>query len=228
MKQEFWHDKWEADQIGFHLESTHPLLQKFHKKTFASSEKIFVPLCGKTKDLIFLSQQHQVIGNELSDKAVRAFYLENYSLEDDQVAKLAQSHALDKITTKSLAPVKYLHDSVSILQGDFFQLRAEQLENANAIYDRAALIALPEAMREDYVQQLKKLFKSANMLLITLEYEQDKMSGPPFSVSQEEVTKLFDYAQIELLYSKDIIQKEPRFQSKGLQSFVEAAYQITW
>jgi thiopurine S-methyltransferase len=229
MQKEFWHDKWQADQIGFHLESAHPLLQKFYRQVFANNNTVFVPLCGKSKDLIFLSKQgFRVIGNELSEKAVSAFYTENYQLDEAQVAQLNQSKNTADSNTPSLKLLEYSFDGVSIYQGDFFQLQVEQLDNAGAIYDRAALIALPETMRLEYVTHLKKLFKSANLLLITLEYEQERMSGPPFSVSQKEVNALFNHAQIELLYSKDIIEKEPRFKSKGLNSFIENAYQITW
>lgn len=229
MQKEFWYDKWQADQIGFHLESAHPLLQKFHDQVFASSQSVFVPLCGKSKDLVFLAQQHhQVIGNELSDKAVQAFYLENYQLDNAQLTALSDKLELKHSNLSTRGLCHYSLNGVSIFQGDFFQLEKDQLKGVEAIYDRAALIALPTAMRLDYVAHLKTLFNSANLLLITLEYEQAKMDGPPFSVSRNEVDSLFKFAQIKVLYSKDIIEKEPRFKSKGLESFIETAYQIIW
>lgn len=227
MQKEFWQDKWQHQQIGFHLENAHPLLQKFHRHVFAGCETVFVPLCGKSKDLVFLAEQnYEVIGNELSDKAVRAFYWENYLL--DELKKPPESQQYINIDDKASVLEEYSFEDVSIFQGDFFQLRPEQLKNSNAIYDRAALIALPEAMREGYVSHYKRLFRTASLLLITLEYDQSKMSGPPFSVTQNEVESLFEHAQVEILYRKDIIEKEPRFRSKGLDSFIETAYKIVW
>ncbi len=229
MQKQFWHDKWQADQIGFHLESAHPLLQKYHAQVFAKQQTVFVPLCGKSKDLTLLEQQgYQVIGNELSEKAVQDFYAENYPLAPSKLASVGSKSKPKSEVTNPSELIQYSLDGVSIFQGDFFQLEKEQLVNVHAIYDRAALIALPKAMRIDYVAHLKTLFNSAHLLLITLEYEQSKMDGPPFSLSRSEVDTLFNFAQINLLYSKDIIDKEPRFKSKGLTTFIETAYHISW
>jgi thiopurine S-methyltransferase len=226
MQKEFWQQKWQSNQIGFHLDQAHPLLQKFHQQTFAETTSVFVPLCGKTKDLIYLcNNQYQVIGNELSRTAVYDFYQENFDISPQQLAELLPIES-EKVDNDKPVAIEYAESRIYL--GDFFQLNETDLCNVTGIYDRAALVALPKEMRKDYVSHLKKLLPKATLLLITLEYEQALMSGPPFSVTESEVNQLFSFAKIVNLSRKDIIEKEPRFKSKGLTYFIESVYQISW
>jgi thiopurine S-methyltransferase len=117
---------------------------------------------------------------------------------------------------------------VALLCGDFFALRPEHVAGCSAIYDRASLIALPPSMRQDYTAHLCQLFpQGAGMLLITLDYPQHEMDGPPFAVSDAEVRALYaGRADIELLASRDVLMDNEKFRKRGVTRLHENAYII--
>jgi len=218
MEKSFWLDKWKQNQTGFHLSEFHPLLQKYSADIFSKASSVFVPLCGKTKDMEFLySQGFNVLGNEFSSIATEDFFAE---------AKLASQHPLNIFEQDPF--IRYQQDKIEILVGDFFDLTSNQLKNFYCIYDRASLIALPKEKQKRYVTHIQEIMPRATMLLITVDYDQQLMTGPPFSVDPFEVEKLFSFAKIEQLYRRDIIQQEPRFKAKGLTCFYQTAYKIEW
>lgn len=218
MEKSFWLDKWQQNQIGFHLPEYHPLLQKFNADVFSTASSVFVPLCGKTKDMEFLySQGFSVLGNEFSSIATEDFFA---------AAKLDSQHPLNIIEQDPF--IRYQQDKIEILVGDFFELTSDQLKDIRCIYDRASLIALPKEKRKSYVTHMTRIIPNATMLLITLDYDQQIMAGPPFSVDKNEVEQLFSFAKIKQLHRRDIIRQEPRFKGKGLTSFYQTAYEIEW
>jgi len=209
---EFWHNKWASNQIGFHLEDVNPLLPAYWQHTNPKREdKVFVPLCGKSEDLIWLSMMHDLVeGVELSHIAVRAFFAEHFY-------------------TPTVTPVHGMHelyqfDEISIYTGDIFTAPVSQ---ADIIYDRAALVALPQDMREEYVERLKQLLNpSGRIFLITLNYPQEEMAGPPFSVPVEEVEKLFSGYKVTCLNVDQADENHPKITKKGLSRFSEEVYLI--
>lgn len=209
---EFWHNKWAANQIGFHLEDVNPLLIEFWKKTDPSYEKsVFVPLCGKSEDLIWLASKHEEVqGVELSQIAVRAFFSEHFYTPT--VTQISGQHEL------------YQFDELSVYTGDYF---TAPIQPVDIIYDRASLVALPEEMRVQYVERLKQLLKpGGKILLVTLDYDQSEMAGPPFSVPKLEIDQLFAGYKITLL-NQDIADDEhPKIAKKGLSRFCEKVYLI--
>ncbi|MEL0608399.1 thiopurine S-methyltransferase [Vibrio echinoideorum] len=209
---EFWHNKWAANQIGFHLEDVNPLLIEFWKKTEPSYEKsVFVPLCGKSEDLIWLATKHEdVQGVELSQIAVRAFFSEH--LYTPTVTRISGQHEL------------YQFDELSVYTGDYF---SAPIRPVDIIYDRASLVALPAEMRVQYIERLKQRLKpGGKILLVTLDYDQSEMAGPPFSVPKLEVDQLFAGYKITLL-NQDIADDEhPKIAKKGLSRFSEEVYLI--
>ncbi|WP_373950984.1 thiopurine S-methyltransferase [Vibrio pomeroyi] len=209
---EFWHNKWAANQIGFHLEDVNPLLIEFWKKTDPSYEKsVFVPLCGKSEDLIWLASKHEEVqGVELSQIAVRAFFSEHFYTPT--VTQINGQHEL------------YQFDELSVYTGDYF---TAPIQPVDIIYDRASLVALPEEMRVQYVERLKQLLKpGGKILLVTLDYDQNEMAGPPFSVPKLEIAQLFSGYKITLL-NQDIADDEhPKIAKKGLSRFCEEVYLI--
>jgi len=226
MDSEFWHSKWKKNQIGFHLNEVHPLLQKHFDNIFSDSPSVFVPLCGKTLDMRYLfSQQKSVIGCELSDIAANDFF----AIEKEEGSLNIASKEAYKVFE-----IEKESQSLKILVGDYFDLSnssdsdPELFSQCQSIYDRAALIALPEYLRERYVEHLRRLLPQAKMLLITLDYDQSKMSGPPYSVEPSEIEKLFSFATVEVLKRSDIIEDEPQFKGKGLSHFYQTAYFIEW
>jgi thiopurine S-methyltransferase len=176
----FWKDRWQANQIGFHEADVHPMLQK-HGASLGTAGTVFVPLCGKSNDMPWLRAQGlQVVGIELADIAVRAFFAE---------------HELSAVHTKLEQFEQYSTPGYRLLCGDYFALTRASLGPIDAVYDRAALIALPPAMRRDYAAKMTALAEpGTRMLLVTVEYDTRVITPPPFTVTAEEVTVLYGKA----------------------------------
>ena len=209
---EFWHGKWASNRIGFHLEDVNPLLIEYWKKTNPNYEdKVLVPLCGKSEDLVWLASKHEdVQGVELSKIAVRAFFAEHFYTP--MVTSINGQHEL------------YQFDELSIYAGDFF---TAPVQSADIIYDRAALVALPEEMRAEYALRLKSLLNpGGRILLVTLDYVQEEMAGPPFSVTEQEVNRLFGEYKITKLNRDEAGENHPKIAQKGLTRFAEEVYLI--
>ncbi len=208
MNPEFWHERWEQGQIGFHLDEYHPLLTSLWPTLELPADgRVLVPLCGKTRDMHLLAQWgHTVIGAELSEVAARDFFDE--SGQSATIADIGRFR-------------RYRGPAVSILVGDFFQLDAGTAGVVDAVFDRAALIALPEDMRQAYVEHLGQLMPAGSRgLLITVEYEPGMIDGPPFLVTETEVLERFGgWADVTRLGSAPSLVK-------GLEC-QEAAYLIT-
>ena len=213
MELDFWHERWKNDQIGFHQEQINRYLQKYWQVLGVTEGScVFVPLAGKTKDILWLnSQGFHVKAIELSELAVKAFFVEN-SLEY-QLEEAGQFNI-------------YRSDNIEFYCGDFFALEKSQLADIAAVYDRASLIALPPAMRSVYEAKLKSILPDAvKILLVTMEYPQQEMDGPPFSVMESEVRQLFeDQFSIEVLENFDVIADNPRFADRGLSQMFEKVY----
>jgi len=146
---------------------------------------VLVPLCGKTEDLAFLAAHgHEVVGIELVEEAVRAFFDE---------------HATTAVATRHEACVEYRAGMITIFAGDVFAVTRELAGQIDALYDRAALVALPPDVRPRYVKHLRALIEpAAPGLVVTLEYPDEGIAGPPFAVREPEVRELYA-GQIELL-----------------------------
>lgn len=214
MEASFWHSRWEAGQTGFHQDQVHALLIE-HWSSLGVPEggPVFVPLCGKSKDMGWLAGQgHQVIGAELSPVAAKDFFVE--AGIPNQV-----SHAVPfQIFTGA---------GVRILCGDFFELSPRLLGPVQGIYDRAALIALPPDTRKTYARKLISLANGAPILLVTLDYDQKLMEGPPFAVCEDEVFELFQSNyQVERIANPDVLASEPRFEERGLTWLTERVYRL--
>lgn len=215
MQAGFWHERWEKQQIGFHLEEVNPYLRQHWSLVQKAGAAVFVPLCGKSQDLLWLrSQGHPVIGVELSGRAIADFFRENDLPEP--------------LITQAGGLIRWEIEGLVLYEGDFFQLRPEMLAGVQQVYDRAALIALPPEMRRSYISHSRKLLSEpVNQLLITLEYAQSQMDGPPFSVQEAEVLKHYgDRYQVEALCRDDVLADNPRFRDKGLQQLYERVYQL--
>jgi thiopurine S-methyltransferase len=221
---DFWLERWDKNETGFHQAQINPYLAYFYGQKGPSPEqrqklKVFVPLCGKSKDMLWLSQNgYKVFGVECSERAVKDFFEENTlnykHAENDR-------HALYMTTDQA--------SLVEIFQGDFFALQQKDLADVTDIFDRASLVALPAEMRRQYARKMAEIQRpGVRTLLVTLTYDQAEMNGPPFSVSQENVNELFsENFSIEKLCFKDIIDDEPRMRNRGLSSLVETVYKLT-
>ncbi|MEG3767773.1 thiopurine S-methyltransferase [Alteromonas sp. 14N.309.X.WAT.G.H12] len=174
MDREFWLQKWRNNQTGFHEKDANPnLTAHFPSLNLQANQRVFIPLCGKTLDISWLiSRGYDVIGAELSDIAIKQLF--------EQLDVSPQTTQIGHIT-------RYESHGVTIFGGDIFHLTGDIIGPIHAIYDRAALVALPPAMRITYTQQLIAMTGYAPQLLVTFDYDQAVMNGPPFSVPKDEV-----------------------------------------
>ncbi|MCI0993787.1 thiopurine S-methyltransferase [Pseudomonas corrugata] len=215
MDPEFWHKRWSTNQIGFHSLEVNSYLQRFWPPMgLEQGSRVLVPLCGKTLDLLWLADQgHSVLGVELSEKAITDFFDE---------------HQLTPSVSEEGAFKVFRAGRIEIRCGDFFALSPEDLVGCAALYDRAALIALPAQMRERYTAHLQSLLPGCAGLLITLEYNQAEMPGPPFSVSDDEVQRLLGNRwQLEILQEQDVLEESWKFIQAGVTRLDERVYRIS-
>lgn len=214
MDAEFWQTRWQRGEIGFHKASTNPLLQRWWPRLeLNNAEPVWVPLCGKSLDLLWLrSQGHPVVGVELARSALEAFSAEHHlNLSWRQAGEFDVAEGA----------------GFELFCGDFFALRPDQLVGIRAVYDRAALIALPAEMRALYVAHQRALLpRGWRMLLVTLDYPQEQRPGPPFSVPDAEVRRLYAGCDIQLLEESDVLADHAVFASQGMRSLVERVYLI--
>ncbi len=187
MDAEFWHRKWALNEIGFHESTPNPLLvTHFPALSLAQGSRLFLPLCGKSLDIHWLlARGYRVCGVELSQRAVEQLF-----------AELALVPAIAAIG----AMTRYSAPNIDIFAGDIFNLTRSDLGPVDAIYDRAALIALPEAARTRYAAHLADITAKAPQLLVTLDHDQSQIAGPPFSVNRAEIGRHYarDYEIAQL------------------------------
>jgi thiopurine S-methyltransferase len=215
MKTEFWLERWQNNEIGFHQGEINAHLQEYWGGLhLPAGAEVFVPLCGKSRDMLWLcAQGHRVLGVELSPLAVEDFFLEN------ELKPQLRSHGpFDSWSC----------DGVTLLCGDFFDLDAADLKGVSGVYDRASLVALPPEMRERYAQHLHAILPArVPMLLVTMDYAQAEMSGPPFAVDAAEVRELYAaHYGVEPLYTLDVLAENPRFRERGVSRLDEVVYRL--
>ena len=216
MRKEFWLERWARKEIGFHEEKVNAYLIEFwHSLNVDQGAGVFIPLCGKSLDMQWLREQgHMILGVELSSAAVQSFFQEqSYILNQNRQGKFDHYSAND----------------IHILCGDFFDLNQKDLASIKAVYDRASLVALPPEMRERYVSHLVSILTpGVRIFLVTFDYMQAEMQGPPFAVSTAEVQSLYGkHADIILLAQFDVLNQNPRFKKKGLTSLNERIFLLT-
>ncbi|WNW13836.1 thiopurine S-methyltransferase [Pseudomonas sp. DTU_2021_1001937_2_SI_NGA_ILE_001] len=215
MEPEFWHHRWAIEQIGFHqpLPSAH--LQRYWPALgLLPASRVLVPLCGKSLDMTWLVEQgYQVVGVELSDKAVLGYFAERQ---------------VEPVVSRRGAFDVYEGGGCQLWCGDFFELTPELLGPLHALYDRAAMVALPPAMRERYVAVLDRLLASScRGLLVALDYPQEQLEGPPFAVSAQEVGQLARWGwEVSLLESLDDLPNNAKARQAGATHFNEQVYRL--
>jgi thiopurine S-methyltransferase len=216
MDHAFWHQRWQLEQIGFHSDIVNKHLQaNWPLITSAEKCRVFVPLCGKSRDMYWLRTQGcDVVGVELSPLAVQFFFTE---------------HDLQPVVSEHSNLDRHDVDGLSIYCCDFFALTADHVGDIDAVWDRASLVALPPSMRVDYAKHMQNLLQSGNkILLVAFEYPQHEMQGPPFSVQRHEIDALFaSWCDIEWLYGEDILVQEAHFRDRGLSSLKEQVYRLS-
>ncbi|SHI28964.1 thiopurine S-methyltransferase [Pollutimonas bauzanensis] len=215
MDADFWLERWRDGQTRFHQDRVTPLLQKYWPSlSLEAGSRVLVPLCGKSLDLVWLARQgHQVLGVELSPLAVDQFFAENGLRPEARDSALGRHHVAGNI---------------EIICGDIFALDQATLAACAGVYDRAALVALPAGMRERYVRHVYgQLSDQYRGLLLTLDYRQEQMDGPPFSVREAEVLSLYGtHSDAQVIDRRSILDKEPKFAERGLTGLDTVVYRL--
>ncbi|HEY9281124.1 MAG TPA: thiopurine S-methyltransferase [Eoetvoesiella sp.] len=216
MDADFWLERWRDGQTHFHQGRVTPLLQKYWPSlSLPSGSCVLVPLCGKSLDMIWLAQQgYQVLGIELSQLAVDQFFAENDLQPKVHDSTMGRHHIVKNI---------------EIICGDIFALDAATLAQCTGVYDRAALIALPPAMRKRYVRHVyAQLADQYRGLLLALDYDQEQMKGPPFSVRDDEIQTLYsEHSNARIIDRRDTLAKEPKFAERGLTQLDTVVYRLS-
>lgn len=178
MDAEFWHERWRENRIGFHEGKANALLAAhFEKLSLDRGSRVFLPLCGKTRDIGWLMARGvRVVGAELSATATEQLF-DDLGLEPE-IADVGNLK-------------RYGAEGIDIFVGDIFDLDARALGPVDAVYDRAALVALPEETRGRYAAHLAEISGAAPQLLISFDYDQSEMDGPPFSVPEDEIRRCY-------------------------------------
>ena len=215
MEPEFWQQRWSENKIGFHQQKINSRLRKLWPGLgVPRGAEVFVPLCGKSLDMLWLAEQgYRVLGIELSAAACESFFVEN------GIAYRAEVRG---------PFTGYIGEAITLYAGDFFDLSANDLSAVRGVYDRAALIALPESMRPGYARHMTDILPSGcRGLLIGMTYDERKMQGPPFSVGEAEVRELFEPG-----FSVDLISESSgpdivgNLRDRGLDTLDEKVYRL--
>ncbi|MFT7622809.1 MAG: thiopurine S-methyltransferase [Myxococcota bacterium] len=174
-----WEEIWKRPTQGFQQSDINRhLIEHFEWLAEAGTNRVFVPLCGRSRDLDWLAERYgEVVGAELVESPITRFFAER---------------ELTPEITAAGGVTRYQAGPVSLLHGDVLKTSPETVGTVDALYDRAALIALPRDVRVQYAAHLATLIRpGARALLVTLHYDQTAAPGPPFSVSEAEVHALF-------------------------------------
>jgi thiopurine S-methyltransferase len=212
---DFWHERWRSGQIGFHQSAIdRNLLAHWPALGLEGGSTVLVPLCGKSLDMLWLRERgYEVIGVEISSIAIEAFFAEN-GIE----------------ARRSVAGDTEIYEAahLRLVRADFFSLEPEQLGPIDGFYDRAAAIAFTASQRPAYVEKLAGLVKrGAAGLLITVEYPQSEMSGPPFSLEPDEVLRLYSpHFEVQEIAREDTLEREHRMRARGVTAWQEVCYRL--
>lgn len=215
MEKDFWLNKWQVSDIAFHESYVNPhLINSFHFLKLPRDAQVLVPLCGKTRDMLWLADQgYQVTGIELSPIACQDFFAEM-----GVAPTISQEN---KIT-------KYQHKNITLICGDLFEVTQADLPVIQAIFDCKAMVALPEEMRKKYINQLKKCCGNAFQVFLIAITSPDQAKGPPFSVSSEEIKSLYgDPFAVNVITSARMQDVPERLQKKGYQEITETLYVVS-
>lgn len=194
---QLWLQLWRNDEIDFHQKSVNHLLTQFWPKLeFNNSSRVFVPLCGKSLDILWLAEQgYQVIGIELSSIAVRDFFQEN---------------GLQPVKTRTKKFTLWQHGNISIYCGDYFKLSKKDLGHIDVVYDRAALTALPGDVRKSYVAQITRIISShSKVFLLTIEdAEEGETLTQALGVGDEIKNLYTEHFEISLIHVDSIYEQD--------------------
>ena len=188
-----WIERWKNREIGFNQDEVNPFMVKYFSSLgLAKGSRVVVPLCGKSIDISWLlAQGYEVIGIELSEQAVVELF--------DELELTPTISTAGELTL-------YSAENLKVYAGDIFKVSAQMLGKIDAIYDRAALVALTTELRLDYAKHLRMITNHAPQLLLCFEYDQSLMNRSPYSVDEDEVKAHYaEHYGLEVLCREEIV-----------------------
>jgi thiopurine S-methyltransferase len=215
MDPAFWQERWRENQLRWHRGEVEPQLERYIDRLAPEGAgSVLVPLCGKSADLGWLAARgHRVVGIDVVE---------------DAAIQLFSEAGIDPAIERAGAATAYRGGGIELLVADIFAVRPEDVGPIEAIWDRAALVALPDAVRPGYAATLAQLAPGSRLLIQTIEYDTKVMDGPPFSVTERELRDLFAGSPIEQLERADVIDQAQgqRWREKGHRHWIVAAHLI--
>jgi len=213
MKPSFWQKCWQRNTLGFHQETVHPFIEQFLlPQLTTTTQHVFVPLCGKSLDMLWFAKRMKVSGIELSEIACRDFF------QEKKLPYQQQQRNCFNI---------FSFENIELWQGDFFKLLPTTLDKIDWIYDRAAIIALPQGMQQQYAQHLSSFIAdSTSLFLISLEFPQEELEGPPFSISSLKIKQLFSDFEVNCIAENELEDKKFAQRIFKVNRLVERLYLI--
>lgn len=215
MEISYWQSRWRNDKTGWHMDKVYPLLKKYWPELdLEPNASVLVPLCGKTLDIDWLAKLgHRVVGVDISEKAIRTVINRNN---------------LDVTRSTKGSFSVFRSQNIELWCGDFMKLRKSLIPANDVVYDKAALIALPPDQRTAYTQHIQALTQPHTQILLNcFEYDQQEMTGPPFSVHEDELHRLYgSQFTITLLHNQSILDDMRRFQQRGLRSYLNEKFYL--
>ncbi len=216
MDADFWINAWREGRTGFHQRGINPNLKRyFPLLDVTPGDAVLVPLCGKSRDMAWLVEQGaRVVGVEIAELPIREFFEER--------------GLLPEVATSGWFR-RYQSGGYTLFHGDVLDLAPDDVAEVTAVYDRAALIALPPEVRQHYAEKISHVVKPGTReLLLTVEYPQEQIDGPPFAVFEDEVRRLFEPAfDVRQLHREVAARRSPRFEEAGVSDVFDAAYLMT-
>ncbi len=215
MQKSYWEARWRKNKIGFHgSQPDEALTTHWPDLNLDSDSIVAAPLCGKSTDLVWLRNRgHEVYGVEFVEQACRDFFEEQ-----------GMGDAL-RVRNHPKGPV-YSSDGITLQAADFMKLHPRDVPAATALYDRAALVALPEEMRADYAARCSRLFPELDtVLLVSFEYDSSLMSGPPFSIYGDEIRRLYgETFTVKELSRTDMVPVSEKYRRIGLPEMIKVCW----
>ncbi len=210
MEISYWQSRWRKNNTGWHMDQVYPPLPDiWTRASFKSNACVLVPLCGKSLDLHWLAERAKhVIGVEVSQQALQ---------------EVIQKHAEQFTRDSSHGFTIYHSERMELWEGDFLKLPTSEIPAPDIIYDKAAMVALPPTSRPDYAQKLLDCCgEDTQILLQTFKYNQDEMTGPPFSVDAKEISRHFGKRfSLRLMHEQSKFDELSKFQQRGLSSYLK-------
>ncbi len=210
MDERYWAERWQTGQTGFHQGRPNELLVEHHHR-IAGDRRVYVPLCGKAVDLLWLRDQgHEVTGSERVSLAIEQLFAELGLVPTTTTWEFFRLHLTPRL---------------AIVEGDALLVDVDILGKVDAVYDRAALVALDPATQVVYVESLQRVLKpGGHILLVTFDYDQARLAGPPWALGAEAVQRLFGgWCSIEKLGERRE-PPGPRFVAAGVDDVSEAVF----